>query len=661
MAKALARFSLVSAVAIAWAGVGLADHKKDVQTSIDMAIEYLKRSYGALDGGNSGPGMAGAGLGGPGGHAGGHEEGPAAMAGIAMIEAGVKLDDPAIQAIAKIVRAAAIVQDKTYQLSLDIIFLDKLGEDIDQMLIQQAGIRLMQGQTRNFGWSYHCPALTPEEKDRLNGLLNGATLKGGQPLPTQGSEPSNRPKLDSGMERLINREGIVPVRNQGDTDDNSNTQFAIIALWSARKHGVPVDKALQLTETRFRRMQTRERGWSYTGGGVLFATPTMTCSGLLALSIVSGINSERSMRSKGTINPDGTFKIDNSKEVSKAGPDPRQDPAVKGGLAYLEQVVRANGNKQPPANNNNGGFGGPGGGPMGGFGGPAGGPPGGGPNGFGPVELREDFYFLWSLERVCVVLGIKEIAGKDWHTWGAEYLIKSQGRDGSWHGRPPPGRTATGGVIDTAWGLMFMSRSNLVKDLTKLLDRSMKGGTAKDIKPSETKPGVTLKPNEKPPLKDNNPTTTVSQSGALRDALVKAGAGKQIAIIKEYEATKGAQYTVALAEAIPQLTGGAQSDARDALANRMARLKANTLESYLENPDPEMRRAAALGVYMGDEKTLIPKVIALLGDEAEIVWRAARLALKELSGKDYGPKPGDSLAQRKRAVADWEAWHKTQK
>src|SRR5262245_53573484 len=47
-----------------------------------------------------------------------HEEGPMALAGIALMEAGVDPGDPVIQRMAKIIREQAIKQSKTYQLAL---------------------------------------------------------------------------------------------------------------------------------------------------------------------------------------------------------------------------------------------------------------------------------------------------------------------------------------------------------------------------------------------------------------------------------------------------------------------------------------------------------------------------------------------------------------
>ena len=49
--------------------------------------------------------------------------------------------------------------------------------------------------------------------------------------------------------------------------DNSNTQFAILALWLGRKSNVPVKYALLRAEHRFRTNQQPDGGWDYGMGG----------------------------------------------------------------------------------------------------------------------------------------------------------------------------------------------------------------------------------------------------------------------------------------------------------------------------------------------------------------------------------------------------------
>src|SRR5262249_38050770 len=76
--------------------------------------------------------------------------------------------------------------------------------------------------------------------------------------------------------------------NFQEISDNSNAQFAILALWVARKYGVPVERTLALVDARFRTSQNADGSWGYHP-----RTPTwpdsMTCSGLLGLAVGRGI------------------------------------------------------------------------------------------------------------------------------------------------------------------------------------------------------------------------------------------------------------------------------------------------------------------------------------------------------------------------------------
>jgi HEAT repeat protein len=150
---------------------------------------------------------------------------------------------------------------------------------------------------------------------------------------------------------------------------------------------------------------------------------------------------------------------------------------------------------------------------------------------------------------------------------------------------------------------------------------------------------------------------TDAQSTPLTKALVQAPAGKQAALIKEYAAGKGEKYSVAFADAIPQLRGVNQSRVREALDERLASLTVESIVTYLKCKNAELRRAAAVAVGLRDELSLIPDLIDRLGDANEAVWLAAVQSLQLLSGKEFGPQRGATPAQKSAAIADWKAWH----
>src|SRR5438132_1630366 len=96
--------------------------------------------------------------------------GSTTLAALAMLECGVKPDDPAIMRAAALVRDEMITNNEVYHVSLAIMFLDRLGDAIDEPLIQALTVRLMEAQYPNSGWSYKTHKPSSEEAERLRGL-----------------------------------------------------------------------------------------------------------------------------------------------------------------------------------------------------------------------------------------------------------------------------------------------------------------------------------------------------------------------------------------------------------------------------------------------------------------------------------------------------------
>ena len=74
--------------------------------------------------------------------------------------------------------------------------------------------------------------------------------------------------------RPINPRNAIQLRAQierGSVSDNSNTQFAILALWIGRRHGVAVTQPLLLAERRFRKTAAENGGWGYGDAGKAIA------------------------------------------------------------------------------------------------------------------------------------------------------------------------------------------------------------------------------------------------------------------------------------------------------------------------------------------------------------------------------------------------------
>lgn len=74
-------------------------------------------------------------------------------------------------------------------------------------------------------------------------------------------------------------------------------------------------------------------------------------------------------------------------------------------------------------------------------------------------------YFLWTIERLGVLLGLERIGGVDWYAKGADILVKSQQPDGSW-----PEAHNDKGLSQTAFSILFLRKANLGSDISRLLE-----------------------------------------------------------------------------------------------------------------------------------------------------------------------------------------------
>ena len=504
---------------------------------------------------------------------GSHGMGSATLAGLALLEAGIPDTDPALQTIAKYVRDNALAQTATYEISLTIMFLDQLGKKSDRPTIQMLGIRLMAGQVANGGWSYDCGnPLTAEEETQLkkifadeSQLVSGGPAKKGAPkievrpdLPPQpmtdfadNVPPAEKPKDEKPTLYPVVAKWFNKLVNNGKfggagDGDNSNTQFATLGLWCARKHGVPCDRALAALNARFRTSQSNDGGWDYryqSGGGG--STATMTCAGLIALAVAKG----------STLNVLQN-KVDKPDPAKKDGKDPiADDRFIKQGLKCLGNFIT--GVKGAPEGLINRGR---------------------QRKRFGADNLNSNLYFLWSLERVAVIYGLETIGNHDWYTWGADALVDAQRGDGSWTGG---GFHGANEEINTCFSLLFLCRANVARDLSTALKGKIKdpgvsilrggGDIGKDLpnRPApKTDPVAVDNPSTpNPPPATQTPQDFDAESAKLANAVINATPEARPALLALYRDAKGSVYTEALARAAGKLTGEPQQQTQESLRN----------------------------------------------------------------------------------------------
>jgi hypothetical protein len=366
----------------------------------------------------------------------------AALPALTLLECGEPPRDRVIQRAAAFVRRAVVqtyqpTVTKTYELALAILLLDRLaeakaGEARDKVLIQTMALQLIASQNYTGGWGYECaqrgwllsagrqaklmaalrrPAaedeagLMGDDKPDANGRAGARGPRGGN-----AEWPLNlSPELRS-LPVLQNPE-LFDLKADEKTQapffavtDNSNSQFAILALWAARRHDVPLDRTMRMVVRRYETSQNKDGAWDYNYSfGGRGDSAAMNCCALLGLALGRGAGPDKEA----------------VKGLSK-------DPHIVAGFAALSKHVGKDGAPNP--------------------------------------------YFLWSLERVAVLYDLPKIGDKDWYRWGAEKLVASlqsrAGLGGYWETKQFPGSSP---VIDTSMALLFLKKSNLIKDAARKL------------------------------------------------------------------------------------------------------------------------------------------------------------------------------------------------
>ena len=282
--------------------------------------------------------------------------GVTAICTLALINSGVPKEDPAIQKGIFYLRNLGN-PDSTYATALQTMVFCAADPDTDRLLIRRNVEWLEKTQRKNGGWTY------------------------------------------------------------GDRDteaaDESNSQFAILALNEADRVGVTVSRETwRAADEYWRRRQKKDGSWGYV------STPgsgSMTCAGLASMIITSRQLSEGDAKVIAG-NVHCCNKIDNN-------------PRIQRGSKWMAKnfsVARNPGSSQ-------GGTG------------------------------RWPLYYLYALERVGRMSGQRFIGDHDWYREGAELLVQRQDLlDGSWTG------TLGRQDVSTAMALLFLSKGRRPVVVSKL-------------------------------------------------------------------------------------------------------------------------------------------------------------------------------------------------
>jgi hypothetical protein len=352
--------------------------------------------------------------------------GAMALTGLTLLACGVPATDPSVVKVINRIRQDGPQMTNTYVLSLSILFLDRLAAAEDQKLIRSMALRLVAGQNARGAWCYACPQISAENQENLLKVLQALASNDPKQLDAVAAlrnQFANLPVLRYQLGQAVDNSPAAQLTVDFNPryDDNSNTQFAILALWAAQKAGVPVDRNLAMVDARFRATQNVDGSWGYNNTTTRLWLDSMTCAGLLGLATGRGASK---------LNTEG----------GKAARGLTRDPQVQKALQFLSNTVG-----KPPIKgvaHTNGALG---------F------------RLFGSTA-EEDIFFLWSLERMSVIYRLQTVGGKEWYPWGEKLLVDSQRADGSW-------LELYGSVPNTCFALLFLKRVNVAQDLTSKLQK----------------------------------------------------------------------------------------------------------------------------------------------------------------------------------------------
>jgi hypothetical protein len=342
------------------------DEEKKVDAASRKAVDFL-RSKQIKDGNDAGCWQFF-----------GFPVGNTSLVALTLLECKVPANDPAIQQAAAFVRARAggdgYNDHEIYQVALAVLFLNRLDDPRDKSLIQSLALRIVAHQGASGAWGYSCRSLSKEQEGILLRMLK-------EPAAYQGKPGAIDPKLNGYALGVFQPQPSATassdeLRRHYAPGDNSCTQFALLALWNARRHDLPLDAPLQLVARHFRHTQNADGSWFYVEGRMVSGLPTMTCAGLLGVAVGYGVQ----------------------KDVKAS--DLAKDEVIQKALKRLAQNIGNPGQSQPP---------------------------------------RTEMYYLWSVERVGVLYQLAKIDGKDWYRWGLEILLHHQQANGAWVMNQGPG------------------------------------------------------------------------------------------------------------------------------------------------------------------------------------------------------------------------------
>lgn len=348
---------IVSALLVGTTGlpVQAAITAEAVREAIERGVDYLKRQQRRDGSWPEHPGFPG---------------GTTALCTLALLESGVDPSQEPIQRALGYLRK--IPPERTYVVALQTMAFCRAEPKRDRLLITRNVKWLEQAQIAGGpgkgGWTYSLPG-SPEERNR--------------------------------------------------TGDNSNSQFAVLALHEAERVGVPVSpQTWRLAKAHWEDWQNPDGSWGYQKGGS--GTGSMTCAGITSLVICYD-------RVAGT-----DAQVDGER-IRCCQPGETDESRIQRGLKWLADHFSVTHNPGNP----------------------------------GQLWL---YYYLYGVERVGRLTARRFIGEHDWYREGADQLVRARAGPlaEGWRGVGPLQYAEADPRVATSFALLFLSKGRWPVLMSKL-------------------------------------------------------------------------------------------------------------------------------------------------------------------------------------------------
>jgi hypothetical protein len=284
----------------------------------------------------------------------------------------------------------------TYNAGLRALLLEKLDRKGYQRPLAEMALFFSDSQCQNGQWTYTGK--------------NRKVPVGYTPTPTKrkddGIAPGSTRSDDDGIPPGKPIKLPPPGKASGvKTGDDSNSQYAILGLFAASRANVEVARETwEKAEKWFEECQNADGGWGYECADV----PDGQGAGIVT------------NQSTGSMTTAGLTALIVCKFY--LGKDWKADAKVKKGIDWLGSRLSYSSN------------------------------PGG--------SAIWHYYYLYGLERVGQIAGLREFGGKDWYRGGAEWLIENQKDDGRWvSSAGAQGDALCDDAVNTCFAILFLRRA----------------------------------------------------------------------------------------------------------------------------------------------------------------------------------------------------------